>query len=159
MNNTTFGFLVIDKPVGLTSHDCVSRLRKVYKIKKIGHGGTLDPAVTGVLPIALGKATKLLSLLPSSKDQYEYYLMNIDQIELEINKKDIEEFFYMHYLNIGDGRIEGNNDLFFVRKRDYDPSNKDMFIELIDDASSKKFDCIFDSFSKAIEQVDSRTTD
>ena len=40
-----------------------------------------------------------------------------------------------------------------------DPSNKDMFIELIDDASSKKFDCIFDSFSKAIEQVDSRTTD
>ncbi|MDG2228698.1 MAG: hypothetical protein P8L74_01085 [Gammaproteobacteria bacterium] len=99
------------------------------------------------------------SLLPSSKDQYEYYLMNIDQIELEINKKDIEEFFYMHYLNIGEGRIEGNNDLFFVRKRDYDPSNKDMFIELIDDASSKKFDCIFDSFSKAIEQVDSRTTD
>ncbi len=65
-----FGFLAIDKPFGLTSHDCVSRLRKVYGIKRIGHGGTLDPAVTGVLPIAIGKATRFLSFLPSTK-RYE----------------------------------------------------------------------------------------
>ena len=64
------GFLAIDKPYGLTSHDCVSRLRKVYGIRKIGHGGTLDPAVTGVLPIAIGKATRFLSFLPSTK-RYE----------------------------------------------------------------------------------------
>ena len=62
----------------------------------------------------------------------------------------------MHYLNIGDGRIEGNNDLFYVRKRDYDSSNKNMFIELIEDTSAKKFDCVFDSFSKAMDQVDLR---
>ncbi|KGG22073.1 tRNA pseudouridine synthase B [Prochlorococcus marinus str. SS2] len=61
------GFLVINKPAGLTSHDCVNRLRRIYGIKRIGHGGTLDPAVTGVLPIAIGKATRLLSFLPSPK--------------------------------------------------------------------------------------------
>ena len=62
-----FGFVVIDKPAGLTSHDCVNRLRKVFGIKKIGHGGTLDPSVTGVLPIAIGNATRLISYLHGSK--------------------------------------------------------------------------------------------
>ena len=65
--NTPFGFVVIDKPVGLTSHDCVNRLRKVFGIKKIGHTGTLDPSVTGVLPIAIGNATRLISYLQGSK--------------------------------------------------------------------------------------------
>ncbi len=62
-----FGFVVIDKPAGLTSHDCVNRLRKVFGIKKIGHSGTLDPSVTGVLPIAIGNATRLISYLQGSK--------------------------------------------------------------------------------------------
>ncbi len=62
-----FGFVVIDKPAGLTSHDCVSRLRKVFGIKKIGHSGTLDPLVTGVLPIAIGNATRLISYLQGTK--------------------------------------------------------------------------------------------
>ena len=62
-----FGFVVIDKPAGLTSHDCVNRLRRVFGLKKVGHGGTLDPSVTGVLPIALGNATRLLSYLQGSK--------------------------------------------------------------------------------------------
>ena len=62
-----FGFVVINKPAGLTSHDCVNRLRRVYDIRKVGHGGTLDPAVTGVLPIAIGNATRLLSYLQGSK--------------------------------------------------------------------------------------------
>ena len=59
--------MVIDKPAGLTSHDCVNRLRKVFGIKKIGHSGTLDPLVTGVLPIAIGNATRLISYLQGSK--------------------------------------------------------------------------------------------
>ncbi len=62
-----FGFVVIDKPAGVTSHDCVNRLRQVFGIKRVGHGGTLDPAVTGVLPIALGNATRLLPYLPGDK--------------------------------------------------------------------------------------------
>ncbi len=62
-----FGFVVIDKPAGLTSHDCVNRLRRVFGVKKVGHGGTLDPSVTGVLPIAIGDATRLISYLKGSK--------------------------------------------------------------------------------------------
>ena len=62
-----FGFVVIDKPAGLTSHACIGRLRRCYGIRRIGHGGTLDPAVTGVLPIALGPATRLLPYLPGDK--------------------------------------------------------------------------------------------
>jgi tRNA pseudouridine55 synthase len=61
------GFLVLDKPAGLTSHDCVSRVRRAYGLRRVGHGGTLDPAVTGVLPIALGPATRLLPYLPGGK--------------------------------------------------------------------------------------------
>ncbi len=63
-----FGFVVIDKPEGLSSHDCVNRMRKVFDIKRVGHGGTLDPAVTGVLPIALGSATRLLPYLLNDKE-------------------------------------------------------------------------------------------
>ena len=65
--NGPFGFVVIDKPAGLTSHACVSRLRRSYGLKRVGHGGTLDPAVTGVLPIALGPATRLLRTSPERR--------------------------------------------------------------------------------------------
>ena len=62
-----FGFINLDKPPGFTSHDCVAKLRRILNTKKIGHGGTLDPAATGVLPIAVGKATRLLQFLPQPK--------------------------------------------------------------------------------------------
>ncbi len=62
-----FGFLVIDKPAGPTSHGCVAAVRRAYGLKRVGHGGTLDPAVTGVLPIALGPATRLLPYLRGDK--------------------------------------------------------------------------------------------
>lgn len=61
------GFLVLDKAAGLTSHACVARVRRAYGLKRVGHGGTLDPAVTGVLPIALGPATRLLPYLEGAK--------------------------------------------------------------------------------------------
>ena len=61
------GFISINKPPIITAHDCVSKLRKLLKQKKIGHGGTLDPMATGVLPIAVGNATRLLRFLPSGK--------------------------------------------------------------------------------------------
>jgi tRNA pseudouridine55 synthase len=61
------GFISINKPASITAHDCVSRLRKLLKQKKIGHGGTLDPMATGVLPIAVGNATRLLRFLPEGK--------------------------------------------------------------------------------------------
>jgi len=58
---------VIDKPAGPTSHGCVAAVRRTYGLKRVGHGGTLDPAVTGVLPIALGPATRLLPYLRGDK--------------------------------------------------------------------------------------------
>jgi tRNA pseudouridine55 synthase len=61
------GFLNLDKPFGWTSHDCVAKVRKLLRLKKVGHAGTLDPTATGVLPIALGKATRLLQYLPGDK--------------------------------------------------------------------------------------------
>lgn len=61
------GFLNLNKPQHFTSHDCVAKLRKILNRKKIGHGGTLDPLATGVLPIAVGKATRLLQFLPDEK--------------------------------------------------------------------------------------------
>ncbi len=62
-----FGFINLYKPTGFTSHDCVSKVRRLIKMKKVGHGGTLDPLATGVLPIAVGKATRLLQFLPETK--------------------------------------------------------------------------------------------
>lgn len=61
------GFLNLNKPQHFTSHDCVAKLRKILNTKKIGHCGTLDPLATGVLPIAVGKATRLLQFLPTEK--------------------------------------------------------------------------------------------
>jgi tRNA pseudouridine55 synthase len=61
------GFLNLDKPKGWTSHDCVARVRRLLHLKRVGHGGTLDPAATGVLPVALGRATRLLQFLSSEK--------------------------------------------------------------------------------------------
>ena len=61
------GFLALDKPAGPSSHSCVAQVRRAYGLKRVGHGGTLDPAVTGVLPIALGPATRLLPYLPGEK--------------------------------------------------------------------------------------------
>ncbi len=63
-----FGFLNVYKPAGITSHDVISRLRKVLHIKKIGHAGTLDPLAEGVLPVAILGATRLLDFLSNEKE-------------------------------------------------------------------------------------------
>jgi tRNA pseudouridine55 synthase len=61
------GFLNLNKPKDWTSHDCVAKVRRLLKIRKVGHAGTLDPLAIGVLPIAVGKATRLISYLPHRK--------------------------------------------------------------------------------------------
>jgi len=55
------GIVVVDKPDGMTSHDVVARVRTIFKMRRIGHAGTLDPLATGVLVLLLGKATKLFN--------------------------------------------------------------------------------------------------
>ncbi len=61
------GFINLNKPAGWTSHDCVAKVRRFLKLKRVGHAGTLDPAALGVLPLAVGKATRLLQFLPTQK--------------------------------------------------------------------------------------------
>lgn len=63
-----FGFLNVYKPKGITSHDVVNKLRKITGIKQIGHTGTLDPFAQGVLPICIGKATRLIEYLSDDKE-------------------------------------------------------------------------------------------
>lgn len=64
----SFGFLNIYKPKGMTSHDVVAVMRRVTHIKQIGHTGTLDPFAEGVLPICIGKATRLIEYLDDDKE-------------------------------------------------------------------------------------------
>ncbi|MDI6529689.1 MULTISPECIES: tRNA pseudouridine(55) synthase TruB [Bacillus] len=65
------GVVLLHKPKGMTSHDCVFKLRKILREKRIGHTGTLDPDVTGVLPICVGRATKIAQFLTSETKTYE----------------------------------------------------------------------------------------
>lgn len=69
------GFLVIDKPPGLTSHDVVAIVRAVTGVKKVGHTGTLDPFATGVLPLALGSATRLIQHLDEDEKVYDAHVL------------------------------------------------------------------------------------
>ena len=65
------GILVVDKPGGITSHDVVDRVRRLFKTKRVGHTGTLDPDATGVLVLCLGIATRLAEYLSSSRKHYQ----------------------------------------------------------------------------------------
>lgn len=65
------GLLIIDKPVGLTSHDVVARVRRILKTKRVGHTGTLDPFATGVMVILIGQSTRLAQFLDKDEKEYE----------------------------------------------------------------------------------------
>src|SRR2546422_4158083 len=65
------GLLIVDKPAGPTSHDVVARMRRALREKRIGHTGTLDPLATGVLPLVLGRATRLAKFMSAGDKAYE----------------------------------------------------------------------------------------
>jgi len=67
---TTHGLVVVDKPAGWTSHDVVAKLRKIYRQRRVGHAGTLDPDATGVLLVGLGRATRLLRFVQDTGKGY-----------------------------------------------------------------------------------------
>jgi len=68
------GWVVLDKPVGLGSTPAVSRVRRLFGAQKAGHGGTLDPLASGVLPIALGEATKTVPFVMDGRKEYRFTL-------------------------------------------------------------------------------------
>src|SRR5262245_28255243 len=65
------GLLVVDKPVGPTSHDVVSRMRRILRERRIGHTGTLDPLASGVLLLVVGRATRLVQFMNADEKRYE----------------------------------------------------------------------------------------
>lgn len=66
------GWVVVDKPLGLTSTDVVARVRRLFDARKAGHAGTLDPLATGVLPVALGEATKTVPFILDASKRYRF---------------------------------------------------------------------------------------
>jgi tRNA pseudouridine55 synthase len=64
------GILIVDKPAGMTSHDVVTRCRRIFSTRRVGHAGTLDPMATGVLVIGVERATKILGLLTAASKSY-----------------------------------------------------------------------------------------
>ena len=93
------GFLILNKSKNCTSHDCVKRIKRIFNIKKVGHTGTLDPQVTGVLPLALGSATRFIQYLPQEKSYIGIIQLGIktttDDIHGEIlQRKDIPKITF-----------------------------------------------------------------
>lgn len=78
------GFLNVRKPPGMSSHKCVQIVRKIFQTRHVGHGGTLDPMATGVLTMALGKATKFLQVgaALSSAQRMHVYLLLLNTVGL-----------------------------------------------------------------------------
>jgi tRNA pseudouridine55 synthase len=70
--NPIHGWLCLDKPAGMTSTEAVARVRRASEARKVGHGGTLDPLATGVLPIALGQATKTVAYVMAGPKRYRF---------------------------------------------------------------------------------------
>jgi tRNA pseudouridine55 synthase len=66
------GWLVLDKPINMTSTQAVGIIRRVFNAQKAGHSGTLDPLATGILPIALGEATKTVSFAVDGEKAYRF---------------------------------------------------------------------------------------
>ena len=94
------GILIINKPKEYTSHDVVSKVKKILKVKKVGHTGTLDPNATGVLPLLINQGTKLSKYLIEHDKEYEVTLKlgiktTTADIEGEILEK--QEIDYMNY--------------------------------------------------------------
>ena len=66
------GWVVLDKPVGMTSTQAVAQLKRIFNAKKAGHAGTLDPLASGVLPVAFGEATKTVPFVQDGEKTYRF---------------------------------------------------------------------------------------
>src|ERR1700735_3420515 len=86
------GWLILDKPVGSTSTQALGKVRRLLGGKKAGHGGTLDPLATGILPLAFGEATKVIPYVMDGDKEYEFTVQwgearNTDDAEGEVTHK------------------------------------------------------------------------
>ena len=86
-SNKISGWIILDKQSGITSRQAVSKISKSLNVDKIGHGGTLDPLATGILPIAIGEATKLISFIQNKKKNIHLQLNGVKLLILTILKE------------------------------------------------------------------------
>ena len=107
------GIVVLNKDRGMTSSDCVYQLRKLLHIRKIGHAGTLDPEVNGVLPIAIGQATKLIELMHQEPKAYVgtgMFGLATDSYDLDghvTESKEVESPFSREQIIAGMSKLTG----------------------------------------------------
>lgn len=127
------GLLLIDKPAGMTSHDVVRRVRRIFQTRKVGHAGTLDPLATGVLPVALGEGTKLLQFLLAEDKAYRATMrlgISTDTLDAEgavTSERALPEdvvALLMHNLPRFRGHIEQIPPMYSALKRDGVPLYK-----------------------------------
>ncbi len=127
------GFFVIDKPAGITSHDVVSRVRRILGTRKVGHTGTLDPFATGVLPVAVNEGTKAIPFLDEGVKCYEAKLkLGVTTDTLDITGKilstadysSIDEKRFAQLLPQFIGKIEQVPPMFSAIKIDGQPLYK-----------------------------------
>jgi tRNA pseudouridine55 synthase len=124
------GVLVVDKPGGMTSFDVVRRIRRAAGVRRVGHGGTLDPMATGVLPVCLGEATKLAAFLLDGDKAYEATLCfgvetdTYDAEGAEVRRADagsVDEERVRAALEVFRGTIRQRPPIFSALKRDGRP--------------------------------------
>ncbi|MBT4651292.1 RNA-guided pseudouridylation complex pseudouridine synthase subunit Cbf5 [Candidatus Woesearchaeota archaeon] len=89
---TNYGIINLDKPAGPTSHQVSDKIKKIFKVKKAGHSGTLDPQVTGVQPIAIGRATKITQFLLTAPKEYVGIMHIHKLVEQNIVEETIKQF-------------------------------------------------------------------
>lgn len=127
------GFIIIDKPAGLTSHDIVNRVRRILGTRKVGHTGTLDPFATGVLPVAVNEGTKAIPFLDEGLKCYEAVMrlgVVTDTLDLtgkvlrEADWKAIDRHLMEVVLKRFTGRISQVPPMFSAIKRDGQPLYK-----------------------------------
>jgi len=127
------GFFVIDKPAGITSHDVVSRVRRILGTRKVGHTGTLDPFATGVLPVAVNGGTKVIPYLDEGIKQYDALLHlgtvtdTLDMTGKVLSQGDcssISRDQFAEVLSRFTGRISQIPPMFSALKRDGQPLYK-----------------------------------
>jgi len=95
------GWVILDKPLGLGSTPAVSRVRRLFGAQKAGHGGTLDPLASGVLPIALGEATKTVPFVMDGRKEYRFTLCfgqarSTEDAEGEVTAEEILAYDFDH---------------------------------------------------------------
>lgn len=127
------GLVVIDKPAGMTSHDVVSRVRRIMGTRKVGHTGTLDPFATGVLPVAINEGTKTIPFLDEGIKCYEAVvhlgvttdtLDRTGQVVMESDCSSVDRDRFLDIMALFQGEIEQIPPMFSALKKNGQPLYK-----------------------------------